>query len=952
MDFSIVTKAKSAFKAAAAKAEQAFVDIKSDLKGDFGNWSSSAATSPAAIPIGEGDLPWVGKTEHEKKHEAEFKERILEISKRPVDYLLKHYDEALLVDMRAAMSSAGAVLEADEELRRLRFQLVPKVMREQEFWRRYFIAVKRIKQEILARDSQQQQQQQQEEEEAHADGHDSASPAAGAAGSESPQKDPSEEDEYELAFQSVAIAPTMVLRRLAHAIDLARSARTMQELTTLEAESLDRQAADKWTKLMDAGIAKLNVLSAGKEKSKKKKREQQQQQQQQAKGGSLGDYYALLWSLFDAEMSQEDFAEEGEEAGAAGEGGAAAAGGEGGGARGGEPGASGRQQHAPPDIVKEINGAPPDSFVAQLAEIMAGIKSEQKMAVFWLEVVKELRRRWQERLFIPRMPHDASPDLRTCLLHQQLQLVNCCTARRLRRLTALSDLAEATATPAHGSGPAPLPPSSSSSSSSAPPGAPAAGPAPAEVAGAAAADGRAGRDVHEVHEIGGEAAGGGAGAAEAAGDEGAAGVEGGSASEKGETETPAADQQQRRDEGAQQRIGEGGSDREAAEEEDAAAPESPSTPGRPSRGWPKDPLFARLRDGTLAQRLGAAQPVPGLALLETSEPLYAPVSQDGPVLTEVFIRETEELILRTGRQAANPGCIVEDFVRWYSPLDWAADPQSPAPGAPPFEPTVTDVGEAEPDKEDAPQRAHGFLSARMQAQGFALAQRSAQAQHDPLAVTLQECCPFVASTCTRGMSAAKLERLCQMYELMETSVHLQPTGPAKAPSVQADPSSALPETETSALPKTAAGAAATAEAGSESDAPQSAAAASEERDAMEEQPAGSSSGFSDVKKDLIGKLENATIAAREEEEEQEEDLPEVATRDGAKGAGEGKRGGEEEEAEGRDARAEKEELGLGEGDSITGTPGDVKSAPVDSTEDHKEVKGSVKEGPVDEWTMI
>jgi hypothetical protein len=44
----------------------------------------------------------------------------------------------------------------------------------------------------------------------------------------------------------------------------------------------------------------------------------------------------------------------------------------------------------PHTFAEDIQGAPPDSFVAQLAEVMAGIKTEQKMAAFWLEVVKQV----------------------------------------------------------------------------------------------------------------------------------------------------------------------------------------------------------------------------------------------------------------------------------------------------------------------------------------------------------------------------------------------------------------------------------------------------------------------------------------------------------------------------------------------------------------------------------
>jgi hypothetical protein len=38
----------------------------------------------------------------------------------------------------------------------------------------------------------------------------------------------------------------------------------------------------------------------------------------------------------------------------------------------------------------------PGSFVSRLVEIMAGIKTAQRIAGFWLQVVGELRRLWNE----------------------------------------------------------------------------------------------------------------------------------------------------------------------------------------------------------------------------------------------------------------------------------------------------------------------------------------------------------------------------------------------------------------------------------------------------------------------------------------------------------------------------------------------------------------------------
>ncbi|KOM37267.1 hypothetical protein LR48_Vigan03g064800 [Vigna angularis] len=60
-------------------------------------------------------------------------------------------------------------------------------------------------------------------------------------------------------------------------------------------------------------------------------------------------------------------------------------------------------------------------------------------------------------------------------------------------------------------------------------------------------------------------------------------------------------------------------------------------------------LYARLNSGELVLRLGANHPAGDMTLLETGEPVYSPVSQEGPLLTEDLIKETEEFVLRTRR---------------------------------------------------------------------------------------------------------------------------------------------------------------------------------------------------------------------------------------------------------------------------------------------------------------
>ncbi|KVI10320.1 Rab3 GTPase-activating protein catalytic subunit [Cynara cardunculus var. scolymus] len=197
------------------------------------------------------------------------------------------------------------------------------------------------------------------------------------------------------------------------------------------------------------------------------------------------------------------------------------------------------------NFAKEIHGAPPECFVTELAEAIGSLKTLRKMALFWSRVVVEVRRLWCEGQHIPGIPPDEIPDLNSCMLYQQLQVINCCISRKRRRAIATESL----------------------------------------------------DSVLKLAKLDGDNKCG---------------------------DTP---------------------------------PLSPV-------------VYARISSGELVLRLGADKRRENCTLLETGEPVYTPVMQEGPLLTEDLIKETEEFVLRTGRSAANPGCILEDFVRWHSPPDW------------------------------------------------------------------------------------------------------------------------------------------------------------------------------------------------------------------------------------------------------------------------------------------
>ncbi|XP_063615005.1 rab3 GTPase-activating protein catalytic subunit-like [Penaeus indicus] len=94
-----------------------------------------------------------------------------------------------------------------------------------------------------------------------------------------------------------------------------------------------------------------------------------------------------------------------------------------------------------------------------------------------------------------------------------------------------------------------------------------------------------------------------------------------------------------------------------------------------------------------------------LRLFETNEPLYIPITQEPAPMTEDRLEEHADVLLRLGTdtvgsqlrarmmsasllsdmesfKAANPGSVLEDFVRWYSPRDWIEEPSSD-PNKPP-----------------------------------------------------------------------------------------------------------------------------------------------------------------------------------------------------------------------------------------------------------------------------
>lgn len=52
----------------------------------------------------------------------------------------------------------------------------------------------------------------------------------------------------------------------------------------------------------------------------------------------------------------------------------------------------------------------------------------------------QLRKLWSEEQYLPRIPLDETPDLKSCLLYQQLQVINCCISRKRHRVVATESM--------------------------------------------------------------------------------------------------------------------------------------------------------------------------------------------------------------------------------------------------------------------------------------------------------------------------------------------------------------------------------------------------------------------------------------------------------------------------------------------------------------------------------
>ncbi|XP_031567041.1 rab3 GTPase-activating protein catalytic subunit-like [Actinia tenebrosa] len=243
------------------------------------------------------------------------------------------------------------------------------------------------------------------------------------------------------------------------------------------------------------------------------------------------------------------------------------------------------------DKFRGLKSAPEDSLTYFLAVCICIVYNNygglRAVAHLWHEFVLEMRYRWENDVFIPRLKLEP-PDLGYCLIHQKLQMLNCCIERR--RISKM----------------------------------------------------RA------------------------------------SSSSCGESPSKSLDNQNNKDKNSQPASSTSSSD----DDEFFEAVESLSV---------LEKKLSEEENNFIVK--GRLRQCGDLRLLACDEPLYIPITQEPAPMTEDMLQEHAEVLSQLGTtqegarvraqmqsasllsdmeafKAANPGCLLGDFVRWYSPNDW------------------------------------------------------------------------------------------------------------------------------------------------------------------------------------------------------------------------------------------------------------------------------------------
>ncbi|XP_073401637.1 rab3 GTPase-activating protein catalytic subunit isoform X1 [Dendrobates tinctorius] len=262
------------------------------------------------------------------------------------------------------------------------------------------------------------------------------------------------------------------------------------------------------------------------------------------------------------------------------------------------------------NLYSQLKSAPSDSLTYKLALCLCMVNfyhgGVRGVAHMWQEFVLEMRYRWENNHLVPGLT-SGPPDLKCCLLHQKLQMLNCCIERKKAR-----DYVKKGGTP-----------DSSNSGTHRP----------------------ASDSINSAAEL-----------------------------EKNKYEV-------------------GKSWDSWSDSEDEFFECHSDTEEMKESGQEEAKKKSKEEAKELLKPDGRLHQSGNLTLLQSAEPLYVPITQEPAPMTEDLLEEQSEVLAKLGTsaegahlrarmqsacllsdmesfKAANPGCCLEDFVRWYSPRDY------------------------------------------------------------------------------------------------------------------------------------------------------------------------------------------------------------------------------------------------------------------------------------------
>ena len=315
----------------------------------------------------EKRLPWEPRNEEEVPLERALRSRILKLSLDENVFLddCRMSEKAKAQD---AIDAAEQILQIDKNLRKQRFNLVPRVVSEEVFWINYFAAVERVRKHVVEEATRMR-----EEEEGVVQRQASAAAAGNVAG----------EKENTSRLGSLDIC-SKKLRHVGLALETAKGFRRMQDMSEAGKPSTSSRATGKLGSIRRA-------MQAGKSMLARK----------MSGGGKQEELVNAVWDLFDPDASEEwDVTK--------------------------------AFFPSTFRLTSQIGGAGPTTFLGHLVMHMCKFSKMSEMSNFWMHVMDEIKWHWNNLKPIPRIPKEQAPDLSSCMLNQKLMLLNNCIARKSR----------------------------------------------------------------------------------------------------------------------------------------------------------------------------------------------------------------------------------------------------------------------------------------------------------------------------------------------------------------------------------------------------------------------------------------------------------------------------------------------------------------------------------------